>query len=189
MSWCLGNQIQTFPFFRRLRIVLVICARSGMKDNSWFAKPRKARTSLMQIGVGTCFIAVNFFSSGLMPESEMLCQTNSISFPIPNFFLQIVKLFILHRSNTKRVLMTRSSSLLAQIMVSSTNFLAQGRPSTIMSDLQHHSSEDAFCSALRYLNFPWGNKNVVMYELFGYNASWNYPCTASSMANMLLCWE
>ena len=100
-------------------------------------------------------------------------------------------LFILYLSNTVRVLMTRSSSLLAQMMVLSTNALVPGRPSTIMSDLKHHLSEDAFSpiGALRYLNFPWGNKKVVMYELFGSKASWKYPCTASNLAkNMLLCW-
>ena len=60
--------------------------------------------------------------------------------------------------------MTSSSLLLAQIMVSSTSFLVQGSPSSNMSDLQHHLSEDVFnlISALRYLNFPCGSKNVVM---------------------------
>ena len=72
-------------------------------------------------------------------------------------------LFILYLSNTVRVLMTRSSSLLAQMMVLSTNALVPGRPSTIMSDLKHHLSEDTFSpiGALRYLNFPWGNKKVL----------------------------
>ena len=63
-------------------MLLVMCARSGMKDPNWFAKPRKDRTSLMHVGVGNCFIAANLFSSGLMPESEIMCPANSIFFPI-----------------------------------------------------------------------------------------------------------
>ena len=58
--------------------------------------------------------------------------------------------------------------------MSSTSFLAQGRPSTITSDLQH-------IGALRYLNLPCASKKVVMSELFGSSASWNYPCTAFSL--------
>ena len=54
-----------------------------------------------------------------------------------------------------------------------------------MSDWQHHSLDEAFSpiGARRYLNFPWGNKNVVTLELSSSNPSWKQPCTASSFAN------
>ena len=92
----------------------------------------------MHDGVGNCLITANFFSLGLIPVSNIMCPANSISFPISNFFREMVILFSLFCSNTVHVRMTRSSSLSAQIMVSSTNFLAHGKPSTMMSDLQHH---------------------------------------------------
>ena len=127
----------------------------------------------MHDGVGNCLIAANFFSSSLIPVSDIMCPANLISFPIANFFCEMVILFSLHHSNTVLVRMTRSFSLSAQIMVSSTSFLAHGKPSTMMSDLQHHLSEEAFSSmgALRYLNLPCGRRNVVMSELFGSRAS------------------
>ena len=62
----------------------------------------------MQDGVGNCLIAVNFFSSGLIPVSEIMCPANSISFPISNFLRDIAILFILHLSRTVHVLMTSS---------------------------------------------------------------------------------
>ena len=78
--------------------------------------------------------------------------------------------------------MTKSSSLLAQIKVSSTNFRAQDMPSTILSYLP--SSDDALSpmGTVRYLNLPCGSRNVVMYELFGSKASGKYPCTSSCLA-------
>ena len=161
-----------------------MCARSGMNDPSWLTSPRNPLTSLMHDGVGNCFIAANFFSSGLIPVSDIMCPANSISFPISNFFREMVMLLFLHRSNTVLVRITRSSSLSAQMIVSSTSFLAHGSPSTIMSDLQHHSSDDAFSpiGALRYLNLPCERRNVVINELLGSRASWKYPCTASNLA-------
>ena len=141
----------------------------------------------MHDGVGNCLIAANFFSSGLIPVYDIMCPENSISFPILNFFRKMVVLFSLHCSNTDLVRMTRSSSLSAHIMVSSTNFLAHGKPSTMMSDLQHHSSEEAFSSmgALRYLNLPCGRRNVVLSEFFGSRASKKYPCTAYFFAKQV----
>ena len=115
-----------------------------MNDPSWLASPRNALTSLMHVGVGNCLIAANFFSSGLIPVSDIMCPANSISFPILNFFREMVILLFLHRSNTVLVRITRSSLLSAQMIESSTSFLAYGSPSTMMSDLQHHSSDDAF---------------------------------------------
>ena len=70
----------------------------------------------------------------------------------------------------------------------SIHFLARGKPSTMMYDLQHHSSDEAFSpmGALRCLNMPCGRrKNVVMSELFGLRASWKYPCTASNFAKQV----
>ena len=46
----------------------------------------------------------------------------------------------------------------------------------ITSDLQHHSSDDAF-NPIRAL--------VVSMELFSSSASWKNRCTASSLANTL----
>ena len=55
------------------------------------------------------------------------------------------------------------------------------RPSITTSDLLHYSSDEAFkpMGALVYLNFPWGSRNVVSFEL---SLSWKYPCTASIFA-------
>ena len=144
-------------------------------------------SSLSMSATYTWRIAENFFSSGLIPESEMMCPANSISFPISNFFREIVILLALQRSSTVLVLITKSSSLSAQMIVSSTNFLAHGSPSTMMSDLQHHSSDEAFSpiGARKYRNFPCGSRNVVMNELFGSSASWKYPCTASNLAKQV----
>ena len=135
-----------------------------MNDPSWLANPRNALTSFIQEGVGNCLMAANFLSFGLTPWSGMICPANSISFPISNFLRDIVMLFSLHRTNTVLVLTTRSSSLSAHIMVSSTNFLALGRPSTMLSDLQHHSTDKVFSpmGALRYLNLPCGRRNVFL---------------------------
>ena len=57
----------------------------------------------------------------------------------------------------------------------------------IMSDWQHHSSDDAVSpiGALKYLNFPWGSRNVVSIELSWSSPSWKYPCTVSSAAKYL----
>ena len=85
-DWCSGSQFQVVPFFSRGRMVLVICARSGMNEPSWVAGPKNALTSLLHDGIGNCLIAANFFSSGLIPVSEMMCPVNSISFPISIFF-------------------------------------------------------------------------------------------------------
>ena len=82
-------------------------------------------------------------------------------------------LFVLHLSKTVLVLMASSSSLSAHLMVLSTSFLAQGRPSTITSDC----STTRLRIPHRYLNLPCGRKKVVMSELFGSIASWKYPCT------------
>ena len=79
---------------------LVRCAKSGMKDPSWFARPRNARSSLMHVGVGKFRIAAYIVGSGLMPPGEMMCPANSISVPISSFFLEIVMLAVWHRFNT-----------------------------------------------------------------------------------------
>ena len=144
-----------------------------MNDPSGLVNPKINLTSLMPEEVGNCLMAVNFLSSGLIPVSDMMCPANSISFPISKFLRDMVTLFSLHCSNTVLLWITRSSSLSAQIMVSSTNFLAQGNPSPMISDLQQHSSDEAFSpiGALRYLNLPCGRRNVVMRELFGSSAS------------------
>ena len=71
-----------------------------MNEPSWLANPRNALTSLMHEGVGNCLIAANFFSSGLIPVSDMMCPANSISFPISNFLHEMVMLFVLHLSST-----------------------------------------------------------------------------------------
>ena len=98
-------------------------------------------------------------------------------------------LLFLHHSNTVPVRITRSSLLSAQMIVSSTSFLAHGSPSTITSDMQHHLSDDAFSpiGALMYLNLPCGRINVVMNELLGWvwRASWKYPCTASNLEKLV----
>ena len=62
----------------------------------------------------------------------------------------------------------------AQMIVSSTIFLAQGQPSIMASDLAHHSSEEALrpMGALVYLNLPWGSRNVVRCDDSSSRASW-----------------
>ena len=58
--------------------------------------------------------------------------------------------------------------------MSSTIFLAQGRPITMRSEWQHHSLDDALSpiGALKYLNFPCCNRNVVRIELSSDSANW-----------------
>ena len=77
-----------------------MCARSGMNDTSWLANPRNALMSFMLVGVGNFLIAENFFSSGLIPVSDIMCLANSISLPLSNFLREMVILFSFHRSNT-----------------------------------------------------------------------------------------
>ena len=85
----------------------------------------------MHEGVGNCLIAANFFSNSCVGDDV----SREFYFLFPSqFFCEMVMLIILHLSKTVCVLMTSSSSVSAHMMVSSTSFLAQGRPSTIMSD-------------------------------------------------------
>ena len=107
-----------------------------------------------------------------------------ILLPSSSFFLEMVILYYLHLPRITRVLSISWSMSSAQMSVSSTIFLAHGIPLIRTSDWQHHSSDDAFSpmGALRYLNFPWGSKNVVILELASSSPSWKYPCTASNLA-------
>ena len=59
-----------------------------------------------------------------MPFSDIMCPGNSISVPISNFFLEMVMLFPWHHSRTILGWLISSSSFSAQMMVSSTSFLA-----------------------------------------------------------------
>ena len=122
-AWFSGSACHVVLFFKRGCIALVICARSGLNDPSWLASPRNTLTYSMHEGVGNRLIAANFFSSGLIPVSDIMSPANAISFPISFFFREMVILFSLHCSSTVLERMTRSSSLSALIMVLSTNFL------------------------------------------------------------------
>ena len=125
--------------------------------------------------------------TGLMPFCETMCPVKPNSVPNSSFFLDIVMLCSLHLLRIILVLSISSSSVSAHIRMSSTSLRVHGRPSMTMSDLLHHSSDDAFSpiGALVYLNFPCGNRNVVSFELSSSNASWKYPCTASNFAKYL----
>ena len=134
---------------------------------SYVARPINDLRSFRSSGLGNFLIASYFASSGRMPLFEIMCPAKCILFPICSFFLEIVIFELLHLSRT---VLTRSLSSdidVAQMIVSSTIFLAHGSPCMIMSDWQHHSSDDAFSpiGALRYLNFPCGSRNVVIMEL------------------------
>ena len=50
-----------------------------MNDPSRLANPRNAQTSFMHEGVGNCLIASNFFLSGLIPVSDMICPANVVT--------------------------------------------------------------------------------------------------------------
>ena len=166
-SSCSGSHCQAVSFVSSFRILASMWLRSGMKDPNCTASPQNARRDLMSVGRGKFFIASYFLSSGLIPVDEIICPANSILSPIWNFFFEIVTLKSLHLSRTSRILCCSVSMLSAQISVSSTIFLAQGNPSIIASEWQHHSSDEAFrpIGALRYLNLPCGSKNVVIIEL------------------------
>ena len=130
-SCCSYSQIQAPPFFRRGRMVLVMYAQTGTNNARWFARPN-AHTSLTVLGAGNSLMAANFFSSGLMPFSEIMCSANLISVPISIFFCEILILFSLHLSSTVRVWLISSSSVSALIIVSSTSFLAHVSPSVLL---------------------------------------------------------
>ena len=90
----------------------------------------------------------------------------------------------LHLERIILVLSISSSSVSAHTRMSTTIFRVHGRPSITMSDLLHHLSDEAFrpMGALVYLNFPWGSRNVVSFELSSSRASRKYPCTTSIFA-------
>ena len=109
-----------------------------------------------------------------IPFLEIMCPANSISSPISNFFLEMVMFRRLQFSNTCLILLSSCCLSSAQMIVSSTIFLAQGQPSIMASDFAHHSSEEAFrpMGALVYLNLPWGRGKVVRCDDSSSRASW-----------------
>ena len=60
--------------------------KSGRKNASWLASPKKDCRSVMLLGDGNEEIAIIFCGSGLMPLSEMRKPAKEISVPIVIFF-------------------------------------------------------------------------------------------------------
>ena len=133
--------------------------------------------SLGDFGRGKRLIAAYFSSSGWIPSTDIICPAKFILLPSSSFFLEIVMLYSLHLPRMVRVLSISWSISSAQISVLSTIFLAHGMPLMRTSDWQHRSSHEAFSpmGALRYLNFPWDSRKVVILELASSNPSWKYP--------------
>ena len=68
-----------------------------------------------------------------------------------------------------------SPSVEAQMIISSTIFMAHGNTSITTSECLHHLYDDAFkpMGALRYRKHPWGKRGVGMREISSSNPSWN----------------
>ena len=151
---------------------------------SCVARPINGLRSFRSSGLGNFLIASYLASSGFIPLSEMMWPAKCILFPICSFFFEIVIFALQHLFKTALTLSSNSDMDVAQMIVSSTIFLAHGSPCMIMSDWQHHSSDDVFSPicALKYLNFPWGSRNVLIIELSWFSPNWKYPCTGSRAA-------
>ena len=65
--WCSSIYVHATPLHNKGLMPLVWCAKLGMKDPSWLARPRNACRTLMHVGVGKFRIVVYFVGSGLMP--------------------------------------------------------------------------------------------------------------------------
>ena len=173
-SSCSSSQRKAVPFLRSGLILAVRWAKSGMNAPSCSASPRKDRSSLMFLGVWNFEMALYLLLSGEMPFLEMMCPANSISSLISNFFLEMVIFRRLQFSSTCLILLSSCCLSSAQMIVSSTIFLAERQPSIMASDFAHHSSEEVFrpMGALVYLNLPWGWRKVVRCEDSSSRASW-----------------
>ena len=80
------------------------------------------------------------FGSGLKVMVNLVNGNLSL---ISNLDLEIVMLRLEQRSRVKANLFASSKIAGAQIRMSSTIFLVQGRHSTMLSEWQHHSAEEA----------------------------------------------
>ena len=83
----------------------------------------------MFFGAGKSLMALNLDESGLIPLWLIMCPANSISSPISSFLQDIVMLWFLHLSRMMFILDHISSVFVAQMIMSSTIFMHQSRPS------------------------------------------------------------
>ena len=120
---------------------LVRHAVSGANAPNWATKPRKERSSFTLDGFLNSRRATNL---GRIPPSEMICPANWMLLPISNFFPDIVMLLSAHLCRTVATRSSSSASEDAHMIVSSTIFMEYGKPTMMMSDCLHHSSDDAF---------------------------------------------
>ena len=133
-SSCSDSQTHAVPFLSRSLILLSMCERSGMNAPNCCARPRNERRSEVLLGLGKSVTALYLSSFGLIPWSEIMCPAKSSVEPISNYFFEMVTLYCLHRSSTVLTLCSSVEMSSAQINVSSTIFLAQGRPRIILSE-------------------------------------------------------
>lgn len=59
-TFCSSNHIQAAHFLSSGLLQLVMCAKSGTNEASWFACSRNVHISFTVLGVGNCFMAANF---------------------------------------------------------------------------------------------------------------------------------
>ena len=121
---CSGSHTHGVSFCRSCLKWLVRHAVSGANAPNSATRPRNERSSLTFPGCWKLRKAANLSLSGRMPPSEMMCPAKCMLLPISNFFLEMVILFA---SQRLRTVVTRSSSCFsspAQIIVSSTIFMA-----------------------------------------------------------------
>ena len=147
-NWCSGSQLNVTYLPQSSRRVLEFWIWSGIKKDSWFVSPRNDLTPVASVGTGNYFIALTQLESGLTPFLEIMYPANEISSPMTNFFLDKIMFAFSHREVISLFLGNSSGTLDAQMMMSSTSFRAQGRPSITTSERRHRSSEEAFR--------PWG---------------------------------
>ena len=142
--WCSGNHWNTFYFPRSCRSAVVAWEKSGMKKESCCARPRNDLMPVRLVGGGKHVIAFTHSGSGRTPPSPTMYPAKGRLLPMANFFLDRVIFSFWQLWAIVSTLIFSSGREGAQTSMSSTIFFAQGSPSMIVSDLRHHSLEDAF---------------------------------------------
>ena len=72
------------------RSLVMMWVRSGMKDPSWLARPRKDRSEDTLLGAGNSTIALCRLGSVEIPESETMCPAKWMDVPRMNLVMLIV---------------------------------------------------------------------------------------------------
>ena len=184
-NWCSSCQWKTFHLPRSSLIDRKFCAKSGTKNASWFARPRKDLTPVESLGAGNFCKDMMRSGTGLTPLLEMMYPAKGRVKPMMHFFFERITLYFRHRNARISKRWISSAFDGAHTRISFTSLRHQISPSVRRSDWRHHSSDDALrpWGIRKHLYLPEGKMNVVSLEDSSSNAIWKYPLTAWNLAN------